>query len=226
MLAFTILLFTTLLTASPISGPPAERGTVGVRGPVGCGENPKRVERLEITRPGVYENYLVDSNWAGGNRVKIMADDVTLRHCEIRNATGNGVGVFGRNVTIENCKIHHLLHSTFADQHDTHGLTGRWYNVTIRNCEIFYVSGDCIQFDPDRKSAGKLLIEIGLRFRRRTKVPNGRRPLSRLRESRRDGGRIVRRANAERLEVTRHAELYRSRRPAHTMLRSLPTNSR
>ena len=31
--------------------------------------------------------------------------------------------------------------------------------MTIRNCEIFYVSGDCIQFDPDRKSTGKLLIE-------------------------------------------------------------------
>ena len=132
---------------------------IGIRGPVGCSENPIRVERLQITKPGVYENFLVDSNWAGGNRVKITADDVTLRNCEIRNATGNGVGVFGRNVTIENCKIHHLLSSTFADQHDAHGITGRWYNVTIRNCEIFYVSGDCIQFDPDRKSTGKLLIE-------------------------------------------------------------------
>lgn len=132
---------------------------VGVRGQVGCGPNPKKVDRLEITKPGVYENYLVDSNWAGGNRVKITADDVTLRNCEIRNATGNGVGVFGKNVTIENCKIHHLLNSTFDEQHDAHGITGRWFNVTIRNCEIFYVSGDAVQFDPDRKSTGKVLIE-------------------------------------------------------------------
>jgi hypothetical protein len=35
---------------------------IGVRGPVGCGENPKQVERLEITEPGVYENFLVDSD--------------------------------------------------------------------------------------------------------------------------------------------------------------------
>lgn len=132
---------------------------VGARGEVGCGENPKRVNRLEITKPGVYENYLVDSEWAGGNRVKITADNVKLRNCEIRNATGNGVGVFGKNVTIENCKIHHLLNSTFDKQFDAHGITGRWYNVTIRNCEIYYVSGDCVQFDPDRKSTGKLLIE-------------------------------------------------------------------
>lgn len=31
--------------------------------------------------------------------------------------------------------------------------------MTIRNCEIYYVSGDCIQFDPDRRSTGKLAIE-------------------------------------------------------------------
>ena len=112
-----------------------------------------------ITKPGLYENYLVDSQWEGGNRVKITADDVTLRNCEIRNATGNGVGVFGKNTVIENCRIHHLLNSTFDNQRDAHGITGGWYNVTIRNCEIYYVSGDSIQFDPDRKSHGNVLIE-------------------------------------------------------------------
>src|SRR5437016_6258795 len=44
---------------------------VGVQGPVVCKDNPRKVERLEITRPGVYENYLVDSNWAGGNWAKM-----------------------------------------------------------------------------------------------------------------------------------------------------------
>jgi hypothetical protein len=132
---------------------------IGFRGEVGCRENPKYVDRLLISQPGVYENYLVDCNWAGGNRVKITADNAILRNCEIRNATGNGVGVFGKNVTIENCKIHHLLNSTFDKQHDAHGITGRWSNVTIRNCEIYYVSGDCVQFDPDRKSTGKVFIE-------------------------------------------------------------------
>jgi hypothetical protein len=140
--------------AGAVAGKP-----VGVRGVVGCLKAPKKVDRLLITRPGVYENYLVDSNWAGGNRVKITADKVTLRHCEIRNATGNGVGVFARDVIIEHCKIHHLLAGTFKDQKDAHGVTGRWGNVTIRNCEICYVSGDAVQFDPDRKSTGHVLIE-------------------------------------------------------------------
>jgi hypothetical protein len=132
---------------------------MGAQGAVGCRENPKVVDRLEISQPGVYENYLVDSHWAGGNRVKITADRVTLRHCEIRNATGNGIGVFGNDVVIENCRIHHLLASTFRQQADAHGITGRWSNVVIRNCEIFHVSGDCIQFDPDRGSIGSVLIE-------------------------------------------------------------------
>jgi len=137
---------------------PAQK-PVGVHGPVGCLANPKKVERLQITKPGTYENFLVDSGGAGGNRVKITADNVVLRHCEIRNASGNGVGVFATNVLIENCKIHHMLAGTFKEQKDAHGITGRWGKVTIRHCEIYYVSGDCIQFDPDRKSTGSLTIE-------------------------------------------------------------------
>src|SRR5262249_46545538 len=99
---------------------PQQRG-VGAQGNVGCLANPKKVDRLLITCPGVYENYLVDSNWQGGNRVKITAGNVTLRHCELRNATGNGVGVFAGDVVIESCKK--------------------------------------VQFDPDRKSPGKVVIE-------------------------------------------------------------------
>ncbi len=104
------------------------------------------------TRPGGCQG-------ASGNIVKIAADRVTLRHCEIRNGSGNGVGVFASNVTIENCRIHHMLAGTFKDQKDAHGITGRWGNVVIRNCVISYVSGDCIQFDPDRRLPGAVLIE-------------------------------------------------------------------
>lgn len=132
---------------------------VGVQGHVGCLKDPKKVNRLEITRPGVYENYLVDGKWGTGNRVKITADDVTLRNCEVFDCGGNGVGVFGKNITIENCKIHHCLKGTFKEQDDAHGITGRWWNIAIRNCEISHTSGDAVQFDPDRKSEGKVTIE-------------------------------------------------------------------
>ncbi|MBN8627509.1 MAG: hypothetical protein J0M17_18685, partial [Planctomycetes bacterium] len=82
-----------LVALLPFSTTAAEPA-IGVRGTIGCDDGARQVERLEITKPGVYENYLVDSKWAGGNRVKITADDVVVRRCEIRNASGNGIGVF------------------------------------------------------------------------------------------------------------------------------------
>jgi len=151
-----LLLGLTCLTAAQAADTPKP---VGTHGPVGTLENPKKVSRMEITEPGVYENYLVDANGAGGNIVKVKAENVTIRHCEIHNATGNAIGVFGTKVVIENCRIHHLLNGTFAKQEDAHGVTGRWGDVTIRNCDISYISGDCVQFDPDRASQGRVVIE-------------------------------------------------------------------
>src|SRR5436189_287641 len=115
------LVLVILVLASGVSGPQAcaqEAKPVGVHGSVGCLKNPKNVERLEIKNPGVYENYLVDGKWGAGNRVKITADNVTLRNCEIFNCGGNGVGVFAKNTLIENCKIHHCLKGTFKEQFD------------------------------------------------------------------------------------------------------------
>jgi hypothetical protein len=116
--------------------------------------NPTRVERLAITRPGTYENLLVDGEW-----MKITADNVTLRNCEIRSGRHNAVTVYARDVTIESCKIHHVLAGTFEDQRDAHGITGRPTNLTIRNCEIGLTSGDSIQFDPGRGQWDNVLVE-------------------------------------------------------------------
>ncbi len=132
---------------------------VGVQGRVGAPPESKTVPRLQITSPGVYENLIVDGGGASGNLVKITADNVTVRNCEIRHGSGNGIGVFGKNVVIENCRIHHMLGGTFQEQTDAHGISGRWGDTIIRNCEISHNSGDCIQFDPDRQSSGTATIE-------------------------------------------------------------------
>ena len=155
----TLLLSLAIATLLAVAAASRAAGPIGARGPVGCLANPRQVNRLLITAPGVYENYLVDGQGTSGNLVKITADQVTLRHCEVRNGSGNGVGVFAPNVVIENCRLHHMLAGTFADQRDSHGIAGRWGNVVIRNCDISFVSGDCIQFDPDRKMAGAVRIE-------------------------------------------------------------------
>lgn len=49
---------TLLLSLSAVNAAPRPHGVIGVKG------EPKRVQRLHITRLGIYENYLVDSNQA------------------------------------------------------------------------------------------------------------------------------------------------------------------
>ena len=132
---------------------------VGVRGHVGCLANPKQVQRLLITKPGVYENYRIDGAWINRNLVKIKSDNVTLRNCEIFNGKHNAIVVYGKNVVIDSCKIHHLLKGTFKDQQDAHGISGRPNRLVIRNCEIYATSGDSVQFDPDRGPWTDVTIE-------------------------------------------------------------------
>ncbi|MCD6365470.1 MAG: right-handed parallel beta-helix repeat-containing protein, partial [Planctomycetes bacterium] len=137
------------------------RPAIGAGGRIGCGENPTVVKRLTITKSGVYENYLVDG--AGGterrNLVSIKADDVILRNCTIRNGRHNAIVVYAKNVLIDSCKIHHMLAGTFEKQNDAHGITGAPHNLVIRNCDISYVSGDSVQFSPDRRPWNDVLIE-------------------------------------------------------------------
>jgi hypothetical protein len=157
VLVFAVLAPLNWAAAQPTTEPVAP--AIGARGDVGCGADAKRVERLAISEPGVYENLLVDGQWSESTLVKIAADNVTLRRCEIRNGKHNGVTVYARDVLIESCKIHHLLAGTFSDQRDAHGITGRPTNLTIRNCEIGLTSGDSIQFDPGRGAWDNVIIE-------------------------------------------------------------------
>jgi hypothetical protein len=131
----------------------------GTQGAVGCGQTPRRLNRVVITQSGVYENLLIDGEWAATTLVKITADDVTLRNCELRHTTKNAVVVAGKNIVIESCRIHHALAGTYAEQDDAHGITGTPQNLIIRNCDIGLVSGDAIQFDPGRRPWDNVLVE-------------------------------------------------------------------
>ena len=132
---------------------------IGVRGTPGCQANPRRLTQLKITKPGLYENLLIDGRWADQDLVRVLANNVTLRHCEVRRSRRDGIEVYANDVLIEHCKIHHLLAGTFAKQKDAHGITGQPRNLVIRDCEIYQVSGDAVQFDPARKPWDNVLIE-------------------------------------------------------------------
>jgi len=144
----------TFLSAIPFAfskGAPAGLEYAGLSGPVGAPAGSRTLRMLRIEKPGVYEDMIVDGEWGDHDLVRILADNVILRNCEIRNGLKDAIEVYARNVRIENCKIHHVLSGTFAQQHDAHGITGRPLNLTVRNTEIAYLSGDAIQFDPSRK---------------------------------------------------------------------------
>ena len=80
----TLTLLTALLLALLAALHAAETPkAVGASGRIGCHSNPKPVAGLEITKPGVYDDYLVDGRWAGGSLVKITANDGMLRNCAI-----------------------------------------------------------------------------------------------------------------------------------------------
>ncbi len=136
-----------------------KRPAIGVRGKVGCREDAKRLQRLTIDKPGVYENLLIDGEWVESTLVKITADNVTLRNCEIRHGKHNALTIVAKNVVVDSCKIHRVLAGTYAEQKDAHGITGQPTNLTIRNCDIGLTSGDSIQFDPGRGAWGDVLVE-------------------------------------------------------------------
>jgi len=127
--------------------------------PIGTLANPRLTNHLDITRPGVYENYLVDAEGREQTAVTIRADNVVLRHCEIRNGRGEGIDVHGKDVTIEYVRIHHMLAGTFRKPVDAHGISGSPQGLTIRHCDISYCSGDSIQFDPARGQWNDVVIE-------------------------------------------------------------------
>jgi hypothetical protein len=137
--------------ADPVGAVAPAPAYAGLTGSVGAPAGSPTLSVLRIEEPGLYENLIVDGEWGDHDLVRILADGVVLRNCTIRNGRRDGVEVYGRDVRIENCRIHHLLKGTFTDQQDGHGITGRPENLTIRNTEVAYVSGDAIQFDPSRK---------------------------------------------------------------------------
>jgi hypothetical protein len=154
---FTALLFCLVASGTCLAEGPLP--AVGAAADTGCGKSPQKVQRLQISKAGTYENYLVDGRWVERNLVKITSSKVILRNSEIRNGGHNAVAVYSDDVLIEGCRIHHLLAGTFAEQKDAHGVTGRPGKLTIRNCEIYLVSGDCLQFDPGRGPWGEVLVE-------------------------------------------------------------------
>jgi hypothetical protein len=88
------------------------------------------------------------------------ANHFILRGSEVRRSARDCVDMDApENVLIESTQIHHCL---FWDgqRQDAHGITGDGVQgLTIRDTEIFYVSGDAIQFAPSRAFWDNITVE-------------------------------------------------------------------
>jgi hypothetical protein len=101
-----------------------------------------------------FEGFIIDGQFGDDDILEINGDGnfTIVINCEVKNGLKDGIDLSeADNVLIENCEIHHMLGGSYTNQQDAHGIvaTGE-KNLTIRGCNIYYVSGDCFQTDPNR----------------------------------------------------------------------------
>ncbi|MBN2288633.1 MAG: right-handed parallel beta-helix repeat-containing protein [Candidatus Glassbacteria bacterium] len=122
-----------------------------------------KVVRLEtpwVTLDGL----VLDGGFGAADCVDIRgpgAHHFELKRCEVRNTLQDGIDIEGAPAgRILDCTIHHCLAGTHHLQHDGHGIVaGNLDSLLIRNCNIYFVSGDCFQSDPDRDPWDNIVLE-------------------------------------------------------------------
>ncbi|KAA3609974.1 MAG: DUF1565 domain-containing protein [Calditrichaeota bacterium] len=109
----------------------------------------------------VVKNILFDGAWDESPVCDINEGNVSIIGCEFKNSKRDIVTIASvENVLIENCKIHHGFSWYAKTKKEPHGIsTAGVKNLTIRNCEIFQITGDCIQISPSRSDWDNVLIE-------------------------------------------------------------------
>ncbi|MCP4178937.1 MAG: hypothetical protein GY756_14340 [bacterium] len=92
----------------------------------------------------------VDGGWRSGDIIKLHseANDAVLKKLEVFNTLKDCIDMDSpQNVIVDSCTIHHALRFDNGDRIDAHGIvTAGVQNLTISNTEIYYVSGDALQF--------------------------------------------------------------------------------
>ena len=99
-------------------------------------------------------------------RIRGDATGLVLRNVEVMNANHNCIDMSSDDckddILIENSEIHHCIlgDESDSDVKDAHGITGsNVHNLIIRNTEIYYITGDAVQFDPGRNGNWDLTID-------------------------------------------------------------------
>ncbi len=122
-------------------------------GAYGSGEKPI-IRRLTVRGDyTVFENLLIDHNKEARDALRLRgAKNCILRHLTVRNGLGDGIDVADADgLLIDSCLVHHFLAGSFTQQYDAHGIVATdTQRLTIRNTEVYHVTGDSFQADPNR----------------------------------------------------------------------------
>lgn len=105
---------------------------------------------LDLNQPYItIENIVFDANWADVDAIMLRttADYFVLRGSEVKNTRRDCINMGSpEGVLIENTVIHDCIWVDNGNRRDAHGIvTSGVKNLTIRNTEIYYVSGDAVQ---------------------------------------------------------------------------------
>ncbi len=105
---------------------------------------------IRIQIPGVTINgFNVDGNWRTADIIKLdsESDNTVLKNLEVYNTKKDCIDIDSpKNITIDRCKIYNALWFDNG-RRDSHGIvTAGVQELTISNSEIYYVSGDALQF--------------------------------------------------------------------------------
>ena len=151
---------------SPANGGGGENSRLVIRARnVGGAVIVKQGKVVRLETPWVtLDGLVLDGGFGQADCVDIRgagAHHFEIKRCEIRNTLQDGIDIEGAPAgRIVGCTIHHCLAASHLVQHDGHGIVaGRLDSLLIRDCNIYYVSGDCFQSDPDRDPWDNIVIE-------------------------------------------------------------------
>lgn len=123
-----------------------------------------KIEGRYLTISGI----VFDSQYADCTCVYAKGDNIRFHDCEILRAgsvdgTRGGDGVQfhdSSHCLVEHCEVHHCLASKSGERVDSHGIRlTHSHDITIRDCNIHLISGDCIQVDPNREAWDNIVIQ-------------------------------------------------------------------
>ncbi len=121
------------------------------------GEKALKIDHENI----IVKNIIFNGAWARNPACDINEGNVKIIGCEFKNTKRDIITIGSvENVLIESSKIHHGFSWHKKTKKEPHGIsTAGVKNLVIRNCEIYQITGDCIQISPSRSDWDNILIE-------------------------------------------------------------------